>query len=344
MHPTKSFRKATIVALLCLAACAIIMLAVVSLTTASTPSQAGSTANAPRAAIVQNLAPIGSDEDLANQTPIELPAADNRKTAKAGASDAGDLRASGTSTSPAKAMPDNEVLEDSATGALPAFADLIAQPQTSPAASYNVGDQRSFRSEEHEGAQEFTIVCVAAGEGYTLWVDEGSRSSVPEIDLQDFATRLPNIIATEVNTFGDWRANCDVDGDGKAAFVYYPFSGVDWAGFFDESDLYHVGSEEASGNTMDVLHLNVSNQEQEEGLPSTYDANTVLSVIAHEFQHLLFFSQTEGQGEGWLNESFSQAAMSMVGLAESDELDELVYGQMETESAPFGVFCTLISY
>ena len=42
-------------------------------------------------------------------------------------------------------------------------------------------------------------------------------------------------------------------------------------------------------------------------------------MIAHEFQHLVNFAQTDGSSEAWLNEAFSQAAVAIAGYGSTQK-------------------------
>lgn len=304
------------------------------------------------ALVAQNLSPIGSDEELNDLLPVVDPAADGKQAAAANAgSNAADTgipadatfgfagansvesatKTAGGSTlacgTPSKAAQDKD-----AYAALSARAD---EPRLLSDASYQVGDVRPFYSDVRDGDEDFDIVCVATGDDFTLWVDQENRSLVPETDLQDFAARLPTVIETEIGTFGDWRRTCDVDGDGKAAFVFYPFFDASWSGFFQSSDLLPADDEDATGNEMDVLHLNVFNYSPDDGTDAAiYDADTARSTLAHELQHLINFAQTGGRSETWLNETFSQAAVAMLGFATDSHFSGLLSAQIANGYVP----------
>ena len=297
------------------------------------------------AIVAQNLSPISSDEDLAVRSPVEPTG--NGKAENAAAVDstgehpasapANDSASVPTSNAPGgKALacgaPDRAALDAGIYASLMARA---AEPRPLSDASYQVGDVRSFYSDVREGSEDFDIECVATGDGFTLWIDKENRALVPEADLQDLAARLPSIIEDEVEAFGDWRGACDVDGDGRAAFVFYPFFDASWAGFFHSSDLLPADDEDASGNEMDVLHLNVFNYSPDDGTgAAVYDAGTARSILVHEFQHLINFAQTGGESETWLNETFSQAAVAMLGFAADGNFGGLLTAQIANGYVP----------
>ena len=303
------------------------------------------------ALVAQNLSTIGSDEDLAVRLPVD-PAGNGRAAnaaalastdkapAVADASAMDDASATAASATGGKALacgaPDRAA---SYAGVYASLMARAAEPRLFSEASYQVGDVRSFYSDVRAGSEDFDIECVAAGESFTLWVDKENRALVSEADLQDLAARMPVIINSEVKAFGDWRDTCDVDGDGRAAFVLYPSFDASWAGFFDASDLLPADDENASGNEMDVLHLNVFNYTLDDGTDTVvFDAGTARSLLVHELQHLINFAQTGGESETWLNEAFSQAAVAMLGLAADGNLSGLLSAQIDNGYVPPFVF------
>lgn len=303
------------------------------------------------ALVAQNLSPIGSDEELAVRLPVD-PAGDAGAAHAAALASADEYpavatapAASGASASAANATGGKALAcgtPDEATLDAGAYASLIAraaEPRLLSEASYQVGDVRSFYSDVRDGSEDFDIECVATGEGFTLWIDKENSALISEADLQDLAARIPAIISSEVEAFGDWRSVCDVDGDGRAAFVFYPFFDASWAGFFSASDLLPADDENASGNEMDVLHLNVFNYTPDDGTDTVvFDADTARSLLVHELQHLINFAQTGGESETWLNEAFSQAAVAMLGLAGDGNLSGLLSAQIDNGYVPPFVF------
>ena len=121
-------------------------------------------------------------------------------------------------------------------------------------------------------------------------------------------------------SFGD-AARYDVDGDGKVAFVFHRFgedmahaAGYFWSGdLFSKEELEQEGSEYADfTNEMDMLHLSTTNKSS-----GALDKDRIMGTLVHELQHLVNYAQTDGNGESWLNEVFSQAAMAITGYGET---------------------------
>lgn len=324
MHYSNPFHKFLIVALTCLVivGTAPTFLLVANPAKAQSTLQESTTQSKSQTIVVQNFSPIASDEDLTNRAPTGL--ALGSKSSRP---------ISFTQSTPGSiGIPhDTNTLTDEENQ----VALLPNKTESRPLAkkAYQTSDTRPFFSDEHANGS-FQITCIASGSNYTIWIDSSIRDSVPHETLQHLKDRLPGLIEKEVATFGDWRSTCDIDGDGKVAFILYSFSASSWAGFFDSTDLADPSDEYATGNAMDALHVNVMDVDQSESEALGFTAETAFSTICHEFQHLLFFAQTGGQGESWLDESFSQAAEVILGVAPSDALDELTAATTELGYLP----------
>ena len=194
-------------------------------------------------------------------------------------------------------------------------AKLAAQPSARNAVpmEYQVGDQKTIYTGEHlEYPGSFTAEVAAVGETCTIWRDANHKDQLSDEMAQAYADSIDSRIHDALTeAFGDW-SNADVDNDGKTAFVFYP---MDYAGFFTNADLY--GADEydwASGNVMDMLHMNTDQAGEME---------VTLATLAHELQHLINYAQTGGHSESWLNETFSQSAIAVCGLASADSVYEV---------------------
>lgn len=181
-------------------------------------------------------------------------------------------------------------------------------------AEYQVGDARMFAACDRPG-EEFEARVVATGGTYTIWEEEG-YDLFASGELEAFAGELDAAIGKMYATFGD-AARCDVDGDGKVAFVFHRFgedmgyaAGYFWSGdLFSKGDLEQVEPEFAeSTNEMDMLHLDTVNK-----VDGTFGKDAVMPTLVHELQHLVTFAQTGGRDDAWLNEAFSQAAEAVTG-------------------------------
>ena len=194
---------------------------------------------------------------------------------------------------------------------LPAL-DQIPRLRNALATAYKVGDTKTFYSDYYNGEPgDFTAEVAAVGETCTIWRDTANRDQLTDAQAQAFADTIDKQIHDQLqNAFGSWD-NVDVDNDGKTAFVFYPMS---YAGFFYAADLLPAGTEYATGNAMDMLNMSSS---------SSASTEVMMSTLAHELQHLINYAQTGDNSDSWLNETFSQSAIAIAGLANATTVYEV---------------------
>ena len=176
---------------------------------------------------------------------------------------------------------------------------------------YELGERKTIYSEYAlSGEKEIEVELAAAGDTCTIWRSVNERELLPDEQAQAYADILDDQLYDVMKeTFGDWSA-ADVDQDGKTAFVFYS---IPYAGFFETTDLYtKEETEYASGNHMDMLHIDIS----------TTDQDVTLGVLVHELQHLINWAQAGEDFDIWLNEVFSQSAIAVTGLSNSDTVYE----------------------
>ncbi|MCH1982409.1 chitobiase/beta-hexosaminidase C-terminal domain-containing protein [Ruminococcus sp. OA3] len=194
-------------------------------------------------------------------------------------------------------------------------AKLTKQPSARNAVplEYQIGDQKTIYTDySPEHPESFTAEVAAVGETCTVWRDADNREQLSDETAQAYADAIDSGIHDPMEAaFGEW-SSADVDGDGKTAFVFYP---MDYAGLFSSSDLYAKEQYDwASGNVMDMLHMDSGKAE---------DIDTTLGTLAHELQHLINYAQTGGDFDSWLNETFSQSAIAVCGLASTHSVYEV---------------------
>ena len=186
---------------------------------------------------------------------------------------------------------------------------------------HTIGEKKEFYSLFYNGDEPgtFKAEVAAVGETCTIWRDEAYRDLLSDEKAQSYAKFIDEIHNKLEESFGEWD-NADVDEDGKTAFVFYPMEGL--AGYFYAGDLFtkDEAGEAATNNVMDMLHMNIVNGED--------DDEIMKSTLVHELQHLINFAQinyaqTLGNSDSWLNESFSQSAIAIVGLANSETVYEV---------------------
>lgn len=293
-------------------------------------------------AIALNPTPIASDEDLDARTAVSFLSAQGRAVSSAPTSEPVDKTPSESSQHRVCATPFLLPSEEDRAQ----FASALNEPRVLSATLPQVGDTRSFYSEWRDGAEYFTIECVAVGENYTFWMDTEHTSAVLPEDLDLLAKSLHDLIEAEIKLFGDWREEADVDGDGRAAFVLYPFSQVQSTetqsnvmGFFTSADLFGAEIEGSTGNLIDALHVNTAALYQDNSpSPGTFNADLALATLVHEFQHLINYARTGGYSDTWLNEAFSQAAIGLVGIDNHDDPMALAFNTATLGYMPPFVF------
>lgn len=195
---------------------------------------------------------------------------------------------------------------------LPALTDTqSAKGRSGSSASYEIGDTMAIYTHYAvSGETEIEMELAAVGDTCTIWRSVDEKDLLPVDQAQFYADKIDSYYDTMKNSFGDW-SSADVDGDGKTAFVFYSHP---YGGFFEPGDLYtKEEAQDATGNHMDMLHMNISETDEE----------ITLGVLVHELQHLINWVQTDGSFALWLNETFSQSAIAVTGLADTDSVYEV---------------------
>lgn len=188
------------------------------------------------------------------------------------------------------------------------------EPRNAQPKEYKTGDTKTIYSDYYaDGSGSFTAEVAAVGKTCTIWRDTAHRDQLSDEAAQDYADAIDTLIHDPLeNAFGGW-SNADVDQDGKTAFIFYPMDGN--AGYFYAADLYTKGQAEwATGNVMDMLNMNSLKASR---------TNVTLSTLAHELQHLINYAQVGGDSDSWLNETFSQSAIAIAGLASTETVYEV---------------------
>lgn len=195
---------------------------------------------------------------------------------------------------------------------LPSLANLQSARNTPEEKMvYEIGDRKTIYSDYAlSGEKEVEVELAASGDTCTIWRSVDEKELLTDEQAQSYADAIDHdFYGIMKETFGDWSA-ADVDNDGKTAFVFYS---IPYAGYFETTDLYTKDETEyASGNHMDMLHMNIS----------ITDSDVTMSVLVHELQHLINWAQTDGKFDIWLNEVFSQSAIAVTGLANTDTVYE----------------------
>lgn len=169
---------------------------------------------------------------------------------------------------------------------------------------YEEGDEHEFfygyPSNTDRDSQDFE--CVYAGEYCYVWSD----GSADESDLIDYGEEFDdNIYEDVVEEFGQPRF---VGETGKVNLLFYPFDEYGVMGFFANVDGFAEGELEGSGGYEDfanynhaIIHFNTE---------YLSDEDLAYPTMAHEFQHLINFSNAfktvqQVVCDTWLNEAMS---------------------------------------
>lgn len=190
--------------------------------------------------------------------------------------------------------------------------------------NYKIGDEKQIVSTSGSlndaTTQTFTAKCVAVTENCTVWIDTKNKEHgglISEEAVAGYAQQIQGFYTRLTEDFGDSK-RLDVDGDGKVAFIFYPFKSFTTGGYYGPSDL--------EINKMDMLNIN-SRASEDNG--KTLGEGLMLAILSHEWQHLINDAQTGNssigietledqynmRGATWLNESFSQSAVYLCGVS-----------------------------
>lgn len=274
--------------------------------------------------IAQCVEPIRSEEELYSQFETALPVPP--------ASRGGDvaLSAEGAAPSGVPAPCKTRELMEVHTDGLAGPSRQATRDALEPAepASYDVGDTRDFYSPYRAGDPDFEIVCLKTGSNFTLWIDTEHQDAISSADIEELAREIPVLVDEEVALLGDWRGEggYDVDGDGKVAFVFHPFSeGFFAEGFFVPADLgIYAGDHEEAKNRMDVLHINTLNGIDASGNLSLYTNDAAMSTLVHELAHFLVMPPLQNT-ESWINEMIAEGMMAALGYGSDGDALGLAY-------------------
>ena len=157
---------------------------------------------------------------------------------------------------------------------------------------------------------QVSAVCRGWGDRVAVYVpDDIWLTSIGEADVvtivETFEDATPaddarGIYDITTETFGEPP---DIDGDPRIILLYLEmgsFMGSEFDGFFRAQD-------ETAGtysNLTEMVHLN--------GIRLPVGAPYMLSIVAHEFQHMLHYNADPDE-HSWVNECMSEAAMALCG-------------------------------
>lgn len=164
------------------------------------------------------------------------------------------------------------------------YDDTVLMSETEPV-SYAIGDVKTIYS---KGIGEYVeLKVVGIGEKYTLW----ANSSLDYQGEYDFVGEEFDSVICDMftNMFGEWY---DVDGDGKVGLLIYEL----WDGKTGYVNTYDMWK-----NEIDCVNLNCNY------------LDTINATLAHEFTHLLSYSQRKYFFDTWIEEGIATIAEDIYG-------------------------------
>ncbi|MCF6270223.1 MAG: T9SS type A sorting domain-containing protein [Melioribacteraceae bacterium] len=181
-----------------------------------------------------------------------------------------------------------------------------------------VGDTLEFWVFKHPWAK-IKAVCKAVGENSYIFVETGMWDAgfVDSIDIanvhksfeeQTLRDSTKGIYETIIENFGP--APNSLDGDPKIYILFYDMGGYGNGSFFAFNQYTQATIDSLYGaglyysNEKEILNLNARND---------ISSNLMLSVVAHEFQHMIHWNW-DADEESWINEGCGEYAMYLYGF------------------------------
>jgi len=176
------------------------------------------------------------------------------------------------------------------------------------AVDYNIGDKETFWTMSDAGSDEFFVERKVRlrnkKDGVLIWADENADISNNDIkflldEFLDFRYDIIDYFGREpaVDDFPVLQKRGDV--------VNIVLASFEPGGYFHSADLY-PSSTYSRSNEGRFLYVN-----------PRFSNNLLAGIIAHEYQHLLYYNEKVISGRGgyslWINEGFSELAMDIAG-------------------------------
>jgi len=174
--------------------------------------------------------------------------------------------------------------------------DVIIQP-------YKKGDKREFYHGDQGQYTAQMFECVYAGKNCNIWT---YNNHINDRQAEDLGKEFDETIYQKtVDLFGESRF---AKNGGKVNLLFYPMQ-INLCGFFRHYDLY--SSSEATAAQVQRYKMNTDHDILHINSKRVGSGDKVYSTMAHEFQHLICFTNyfhTYGKGinmKTWLNEAMS---------------------------------------
>ncbi len=199
---------------------------------------------------------------------------------------------------------------------------------------YTEGDTKSiwYENFQTDTLSEIATTVRAVGDHCVIFVDD-TATFFTDQDIQEYVNQFDNNIFDNNTSF--FNDGFDIDGNNKVGIVLIDM-GLDYqqgivAGyftgrdFFSQQELDDLGFSYIKSNEGDFIYVNSQLVDPSEGLE--YTANTLYGVIAHEFQHELYFYRSWENDwifndnyveDSWINEGMSTFAEALNGYIDVD--------------------------
>ena len=207
----------------------------------------------------------------------------------------------------------------------PANAQASDDYQASQYSSYQIGESRSFYN-RHDDSIDSTLKAI--GDKALVYVADDIKNDLEIGTLEEIASQFDDTIYPNVMdnfAFHD-VSEYDWDGNGKTIIFIYDMGGSTsgfTAGYFHGKDYWEQHQSSQESNEADMFYINYFALDLADDPGYSYSLDDVLSTIAHEFQHLLFFVNKQKAGRSgediWINEGFSQLAEYLTGYYAHDD-------------------------
>lgn len=172
----------------------------------------------------------------------------------------------------------------------------------------SVGQVRTFKKRNNVSnmIESVASTCKATSAHAIWYVDNANPVSQSVID--DFVNTFESYYSTVTGTFGE---PMDADGNGRIIVLITPIAsrpGYVTYGYFTPEN-YMTASPTNASNEADMIYIN----------PVLNEIPTLKGTLAHEFQHLIHFSQRVLNGgdclnDIWVTEAFSTLCEDLVGF------------------------------
>jgi hypothetical protein len=178
-----------------------------------------------------------------------------------------------------------------------AGAPPLTTATPAPARPLKVGDRASFVVSNSDDNLTFalTATLAAVGEHIMMWVDDAA--DVPGPLLADLVRGFDERVYPGARALWGSEDKPGVDGDSRIYALFASGIGNTAAAYFASDNTYPPAYVPTSnGHEMFIFNADAL---------SFYDAITIESVMAHEFQHMIR-ENLQSNEELWLNEGFSE--------------------------------------